>query len=44
VDRVVVMADGVIVEQGAPGDVLERPQHPATRALLTGAAEPPSPG
>lgn len=44
VDRVVVMADGVIVEQGAPGDVLERPQHPATRALLTGAAEPPSSG
>lgn len=35
VDRVAVMADGVIVEAGAPADVLERPQHPATRALLS---------
>ena len=39
VDRVVIMADGVIVEQGRPADVLERPQHPATRALLTGASD-----
>jgi ABC-type polar amino acid transport system ATPase subunit len=33
-DRVVVLAEGVLVEQGAPADVLERPAHPATRALL----------
>ena len=44
VDRVVIMADGVIVEQGAPGEVLERPQHPATRALLTGVPTPAAPG
>jgi ABC-type polar amino acid transport system ATPase subunit len=34
VDRVVVMAEGVLVEQGAPSEVLERPTHPATRELL----------
>jgi len=40
-DRVVVLADGVVVEQGAPRDVLSRPSHPATRALLRGPdAEP----
>ncbi len=33
-DRVVVLADGVLVEQGTPADVLARPTHPATRALL----------
>jgi ABC-type polar amino acid transport system ATPase subunit len=38
-DRVVVLADGVLVEQGAPGEVLVRPAHPATRALLSDPAE-----
>ncbi len=32
--RVVVLADGRVVEQGAPDDVLSRPQAPETRALL----------
>lgn len=33
-DRVVVLADGVAVEQGAVDEVLRAPRHPATRALL----------
>ncbi len=33
-DTVVFMDDGRIVEQGAPGDVLERPAHERTRAFL----------
>lgn len=33
-DTVVVMKDGRIVERGATDDVLLRPQHPYTRALL----------
>jgi ABC-type polar amino acid transport system ATPase subunit len=34
-DEVAVMAAGEIVELGAAHDVLERPQHAATRALLS---------
>jgi microcin C transport system ATP-binding protein len=37
-DRVCVMKEGKIVEQGTVQDVFEKPQHPYTRALL--AAEP----
>ena len=33
-DRVAILADGVVVEAGSPADVLDRPEHPATRALL----------
>ncbi len=33
-DRVVVLQHGKVVEQGAADDVLQRPQHPYTRALL----------
>jgi peptide/nickel transport system ATP-binding protein len=33
-DRVLVMKDGVVVEQGTPGDIFERPQHPYTRELI----------
>ena len=33
-DRVVVLQHGKVVEQGAAADVLHRPQHPYTRALL----------
>ncbi len=33
-DRVVVMENGVLVEQGAVEEVFERPQHPYTRKLL----------
>ena len=32
--RVVVLANGEVVEQGDPRDVLTSPQHPATRELL----------
>ncbi len=34
--RVAVLAEGRVVEGGPPGDVLARPAHPATRALLKG--------
>ncbi|PRY34567.1 amino acid ABC transporter ATP-binding protein [Umezawaea tangerina] len=34
-DRVVFMDGGVIVEQGPPGDLLDRPTHPRTRAFLS---------
>ena len=37
-DRVCVMKDGVIVEQGRTADIFANPQHPYTRTLL--AAEP----
>lgn len=33
-DRVIVLAQGVVVEAGTATDVLERPAHAATRALL----------
>jgi peptide/nickel transport system ATP-binding protein len=33
-DRVAVMKDGVIVEQGAAADVFDRPEHDYTRLLL----------
>jgi len=32
--RVVILADGSVVEEGSPREVLTDPQHPATRALL----------
>jgi ABC-type polar amino acid transport system ATPase subunit len=32
--RVLVLAEGRVVEQGDPREVLSRPQHPATRELL----------
>lgn len=34
-DTVVFMDEGRIVEQGAPGDVLDRPAHERTRAFLS---------
>ncbi|AYG04385.1 ABC transporter ATP-binding protein [Gryllotalpicola protaetiae] len=36
-DRVVVMHDGAIVEQGSTGEVLARPEHPYTRSLVAAA-------
>jgi ABC-type polar amino acid transport system ATPase subunit len=33
-DRVVILADGRVVEQGDPREVLTNPQHPATQELL----------
>jgi len=37
-DRVAVMKDGEIVEQGRTADVLKSPEHPYTRRLLDAAA------
>ena len=34
-DRVVFMDEGVIVEQGSPAEVFERPEHARTRAFLS---------
>jgi len=33
-DRVLVMKDGVVVEEGTPDDIFQRPQHPYTRELI----------
>ena len=33
-DRVVFMADGVVVEEGPPAQVIDDPQHPRTRQFL----------
>ncbi|MEO8034738.1 MAG: ATP-binding cassette domain-containing protein [Acidobacteriota bacterium] len=34
--RVIILAEGEVVEQGNPREVLTNPQHPATKALLQG--------
>ena len=34
-DQVVFMDDGVVVERGAPGEVLANPRHERTRAFLS---------
>ena len=41
-DRVIVMRDGAIVEEGTAEAVMERPQHPYTRSLLDAAPVPPA--
>jgi peptide/nickel transport system ATP-binding protein len=38
-DHVLVMKDGVVVEQGAPDDIFQRPQHPYTRELIASIPE-----
>ena len=35
-DRVIFMADGVIVEEGSAGDLINNPQHERTKAFLSG--------
>jgi oligopeptide/dipeptide ABC transporter ATP-binding protein len=42
-DRVVVMYAGAVVESGAIRDVLERPRHPYTAALLASVPDPDEP-
>lgn len=43
--RVLVLAEGEVVEQGDPRDVLTAPRHPATRELLQlGRSRTPRPG
>jgi microcin C transport system ATP-binding protein len=39
-DRVAVLADGVLVEQGPTREILASPGHAATRALLRGEPSP----
>jgi polar amino acid transport system ATP-binding protein len=41
--RVVILADGVVVEEGPPARVLTNPQHPATRFLLQTKDRGPAP-
>ncbi|GAB3600743.1 ATP-binding cassette domain-containing protein [Microbacterium tumbae] len=41
-DRIAVMSAGEIVERGHVADILDRPQHPFTRALVGSAAELPA--
>jgi len=43
-DRIVVMYLGRVVEQGRAEDVIERPQHPYTRALVTAIPVPKAGG
>ncbi|GAB3584803.1 ABC transporter ATP-binding protein [Leifsonia lichenia] len=38
-DRVLVMKDGVVVEEGKPDDIFLRPQHPYTRDLIAAIPE-----
>jgi peptide/nickel transport system ATP-binding protein len=38
-DRIVVMTEGRIVEDGSADDVVHRPQHPYTRSLLASVPE-----
>ena len=39
-DRAAILADGTVVEAGPAVELLDRPSHPATRALLADAAAP----
>jgi ABC-type polar amino acid transport system ATPase subunit len=41
VDRVAILATGQVVEAGSPAEVLDQPQHAATRALLIEGAPRP---
>jgi microcin C transport system ATP-binding protein len=36
-DEVIVMRDGLVVEQGAAGEVFDQPKHPYTQALMAAA-------
>ncbi|HEX8245360.1 MAG TPA: hypothetical protein VF541_17735, partial [Longimicrobium sp.] len=40
-DRVAVLSEGVMVEQGPAAEVLARPAHAATRELLRGPGRSP---
>ena len=38
-DRVIFMADGLVVEQGAPADVIDNPNNERTKAFLRKMSE-----
>ena len=38
-DRIVLMDDGVVLEDGPPAQVLDDPQHERTRAFLSAVSE-----
>lgn len=40
-DCLVVMASGQVVEQGVTGEILSRPAHPVTQALIKAVPQPP---
>ncbi len=42
-DRIAVMTEGRLVEQGAPDDIIRRPTHDYTRALLSAVPRAPVP-
>ncbi len=42
-DRVIFIDDGIVVEQGAPAQVIDNPQHDRTRAFLKRHSGEPSP-
>ena len=39
-DRIVFLADGAVAEQGTPGDILDSPRDPRTRAFLQAVLRP----
>jgi len=41
-DRIAVMYLGRIVEMGQPGDIIDNPMHPYTKALISAVCEPKS--
>jgi ABC-type polar amino acid transport system ATPase subunit len=41
-DRVAILSNGIVVEQGPPGEVLVQPTHAATRELLRGPQGTPA--
>jgi ABC-type oligopeptide transport system ATPase subunit len=39
-DRILVLREGVIVEQGFSDEIIDSPEHPYTRQLIEAAEEP----
>jgi ABC-type polar amino acid transport system ATPase subunit len=41
-DRIVFMADGVVVEHGQPAEIIHNPRHERTKAFMQRTAAPAS--